>query len=102
MARDTGRALTGALASFYTLGAYHVLVFSYLWRAAGVFILVFNTLMGLRDPAFQKGWAPPWASALLLLGVWLTGWLMALGATLVIRITTGRRPWTRPPPEPVG
>lgn len=101
MARDAGRAATGAIKGFYKVGAYNVLIFSYLWRAAGVFIIGFNTLMGLRDPVFQQGWIPLWASAFLLLGVWLTGWLMALGATLVIMVATGRKPWTRPPPESV-
>ena len=84
----------GALRLYYVVLGYSVLVFSYLWRAVGTFIVATNTWASLRDPVFANEWMPAWEAALLLLGVLLIGHLIARAASWWIRYVTGRPPWS--------
>lgn len=83
----------GWLRSYFSVMGHLGLVFSYLWRVGGTAIIAIDTWESFRDPAFRKEWVPLWGSLLLLIGVWLIGYLIARLCGSWVRSVTGHRPW---------
>jgi hypothetical protein len=72
-------------------------VFSYVWTAVGIFIVVTNTWVSTYDPELRAQWVPWWASVLLLVGICTIGYVAGKISSWYIRRLTGRRPWQKKP-----